>query len=463
MDPMPVHLSSAREASLRCMLPLVCIYEFHIQARLFNEEGQLISESGPVSMRDDDWMCLTSDVASGCNGSPTYRLLSLVRECPNGWAFCFDVKERSDSVSVLTYVRVVQCAGPLADEPEDGSHTHKLPACAGKQPPHEDVFDCTELDCSGLHPTHSALLQLFRQPDGQLLDPLFWTSLSPASATATPDRSLLSGLLQASDHELKACYSELGAAGYSRLRQLLWHTIGISVQALAETMDCLEAKGFPPVFIFMYDQAWLLLAQLFRIAADILKSNVVEMSLNVFAWALHSAAPDRRVGSNFGQPHRDQSYRDCHAEDGHLSMMTVWVSLVPVTLDNGCMYVLPSDRDPWLAQADHPLHVRPDEQAVRPLGEPLPCEAGDVLMWRADLVHWGSACQATATQPRKSLATMFLRPGAGQRNTITAEELRAGLSMDARLRIVARTLLQYKSWYPDFAGLCLEGQPAPGA
>ena len=35
-------------------------------------------------------------------------------------------------------------------------------------------------------------------------------------------------------------------------------------------------------------------------------------------------------GGNFGKPHRDDSFDQCHDADGRPSVLTVWVPLVPV-------------------------------------------------------------------------------------------------------------------------------------
>merc|ERR1740121_962410 len=203
----------------------------------------------------------------------------------------------------------------------------------------------------------------------------------------------------------------------------------------------------------MYDQAWLLLLELFAVAAAALGTVAVDMSLTVFAWALQPGPGLGRVGGNFGQPHRDQKHSACHTADGRLSMLTVWVPLVPVTVESGCMHVLPAECDPLLASPEDPRHMRPDADAALALGEPLPCEAGDALMWGSSTVHWGGPCSEEAAVPRKSIATMFMLPGADKSNSISEVELRRGLGLRERLRSISRSLVQYRSWYPDFAGL----------
>ncbi|CAE8664023.1 unnamed protein product, partial [Polarella glacialis] len=121
LEPMPVHLSSSNEASFRCMTSLDSVREVFMQACIRNEDGLILCDSGPVSLRDDDWTCLSSCGTFG-SGWPAYRLLCCMRDCENGWTLCFDVKERSDSTSLLTYVRAVRsCVRPASDEkPDDG-------------------------------------------------------------------------------------------------------------------------------------------------------------------------------------------------------------------------------------------------------------------------------------------------------------------------------------------------------
>ena len=40
--------------------------------------------------------------------------------------------------------------------------------------------------------------------------------------------------------------------------------MGVSLRALSETIDALRVAGYPPVFILMYDQAWVLCERLFE-------------------------------------------------------------------------------------------------------------------------------------------------------------------------------------------------------
>merc|ERR1712039_757710 len=94
--------------------------------------------------------------------------------------------------------------------------------------------------------------------------------------------------------------------------------------------------------------------------------------------------------------------------DGKFSMVTTWIPIVPVTIDNGCMYVVKMNQDPLFALAEDPLHMKPDRDLAISQGHPLLCDAGDVLMWRSSLIHWGSGCAPGVVKPRKSISTLFM-------------------------------------------------------
>ena len=79
--------------------------------------------------------------------------------------------------------------------------------------------------------------------------------------------------------------------------------------------------------------------------------------------------------------------------------------------------------------------------------------AGDVLLWRANLIHWGSACGESNPTPRKSIAMAFMRPDGTDSGRFSRGTLQSGLSLTRRVRVIARALLTYEHWHPDFSGL----------
>lgn len=215
----------------------------------------------------------------------------------------------------------------------------------------------------------------------------------------------------------------------------------------------------------MYDQAWTLCERLFEVMRFAMDGEIA-LDVSVFAWALRPAktassgsrAADEEIGNNFGTPHRDSRFDDCHDEHGAPTELSVWIPLVPVTTDNGCMIVVPAQHDPLFAASTHPLHMKPAQSMPWAHLRALPAAAGDVLIWHPNLIHWGSACGEACAEPRKSIAMAFTRVRSGETATgqIKQSELREGLSLARRIRIVAKGLLTYKHWHPSFNGLAAD-------
>ena len=123
--------------------------------------------------------------------------------------------------------------------------------------------------------------------------------------------------------------------------------------------------------------------------------------------------------------------------------------------------VVPAQHDPLFTCSRDPRHMQPDKTMPWPHVRALaPCAAGIALIWHASLIHWGSACDEGEAQPRQSIACAFKLPGAGVGSgggggggRVTRAQLARGLSVRERFRIVAKALLRYEHWHPEFAGL----------
>jgi len=112
-----------------------------------------------------------------------------------------------------------------------------------------------------------------------LLDKDFWRSLAkgltiaeePAAATLAGMRlsdhfSTSPGALR-SDEVLKLLLNR----GFCSVKGVEWEALGVDFPAIARTMDALKAAGWPPVFVFMYDESWRLLEALFEVTAPLLQ------------------------------------------------------------------------------------------------------------------------------------------------------------------------------------------------
>jgi hypothetical protein len=277
---------------------------------------------------------------------------------------------------------------------------------------------------------------------------------------------------------VKAVCSENASASISARRSAAplpsiaidWASRRPLLQKIANCIEMLKAKGWPPAFVFMYDEPWELVDGLFDLMQPVLGDDCV-LDASVFAWGLDRGSRTEHVGGNFKLPHRDAAYSDVHDKQGRPINLSVWMCINEVTLDNGCMYVLPKEADPLFAKEDSSYHMEPAFASKTTPGldvnfdldcvVPQPGPPGSVLCWTGNLVHWGSSCSAYAADPRKNIAMAFrVSPNKVPfaeneysetgRPPLTREEARK-LGLQDRLSVVAASLLAYAHWFPDFS------------
>ena len=261
------------------------------------------------------------------------------------------------------------------------------------------------------------------------------------------------------------------------------------------TILALRKAGWPPAFIFIYDEAWALVDDLFAAAVPELGDDcVMEPDLNCWCLSRSDAQGEIYVGMAFGAPHRDLRYDNCHNEETDAPRaLSTWMPVNPsgATEANGCMRVIAIEDDAFYYCPDHPHHhdqataLAFDDDLVAHTTA-LAAAAGDVCCWVPCVVHWGGAFCDDAlggcggAEPRASIAATLRRrdaprsvfgslaaPGiiAAEPDCDTDEEepisgpqplTRAGaraVPLRTRLAYVAKALLAYSHWYPGFPGL----------
>lgn len=213
----------------------------------------------------------------------------------------------------------------------------------------------------------------------------------------------------------------------SQLAETGWMQSAVPIvenaEMLHEGLKRIESLGFAPAFLYVFDQAWDLLTMAWDHAEAMLGTECVLDTNQVTAFHLQHREGnkgDKYVGANFGTPHRDQSYADTHTAEGEVKIVHVWIPLNDVSVENGCMYVLPREFDNLYADdklhAHRQCHLQQESslaqmiwfplEGVRPLTGP----AGTLMAWSGCAVHWGSACQRpAANNPRASMAFVFRR------------------------------------------------------
>lgn len=266
-----------------------------------------------------------------------------------------------------------------------------------------------------------------------LADPALWHSFAPTLHVGDARLSAAAMQPMAFDaSSLAGLNANLVREGYFQLPALDW---GVDVAHVAAGVSAVVAAGYLPVFAFMYDQPWFMYARLHALLASVLDEHYMMMPA-FWAWHVDGA----REGAGW-RPHRDLGHRTL-LPDRRPKAMTVWLPLTDATPQNGCMYILPADRDPhYGTPRDHEISV--DLQSVRA----LPSEAGGLLAWTQAVFHWGGRARTPVAAPRISLAVEFQR---SDQPPIYEPLLDPRQLPDPsfRLKLILRQALQYQHMYP---------------
>jgi len=283
-----------------------------------------------------------------------------------------------------------------------------------------------------------------------LAHPAQWQRLAPDLHVG--DSAVMAAaetVLTFDDAVLAGVDARLLREGYFQLPPLDW---GLDVGVLARGVSAVTAAGHLPVFAFMYDEVWVMYARLRALLTAVLTETY--MMLPAF-WMWHVDGKRERAGWT---PHRDNA-KNALLSDRSLRALTLWVPLTDATPVNGCMYVLPADRDPLYGNGEDAIG-NVDLQDVRA----LPSPAGGLLGWSQGIFHWGGRASANLVTPRISMAVEFQRGDEMpiDEPLLPPEEIP---SLELRLRLILRQVLQYQHMYPlspDLKALAeAHGTPRP--
>jgi hypothetical protein len=236
------------------------------------------------------------------------------------------------------------------------------------------------------------------------------------------------------------------AAGLALLRQEGYLEVpGFLPPVEAGRMDGAVRKlvggGWQPVFAMVYDEFWDAVASLAPVLAGILGDDYRQLP-DFWAWHVNASDVDRGWS-----PHRDRP--GTVLPDGTPATLTVWFALSEATPLNGCIYMMPMQRDALFhstATATVPLNQLQNIRA-------LPVRAGSVLAWNQQVFHWGARSSSRADGPRVSFACEFQRGDIPPCNTpLLIPVMRP--DFQTRLRLIGMQVLQYQHMYKLSAQLC---------
>lgn len=281
------------------------------------------------------------------------------------------------------------------------------------------------------HPSESNI-ELNLELNEKLLTRQFWQTLAPTLHIAHPDYNHVPtpAITEQQNHHLKQLMQH---EGYFHGSIGAWHT---PLEPLINVMTQLKELGLPPVFAFVYDEIWQLAIKLSSTLSCVLGEGYW-MLPDFWAWYIDPAHAETGW-----KPHRDKGYRSL-LPDGSPSSVTVWIPLTPATTLNGCIYLLPADRDPVYA-TENDQHWDIHYPEIRA----LPANPGEFLIWNQAVLHWGShSSPRAAGQPRISCAFEFQRANIAPWNQPLIVS-NGFLTFNQRLMLIGKQIQQYKHMYP---------------
>ncbi len=225
----------------------------------------------------------------------------------------------------------------------------------------------------------------------QLLDLSYWQDLNPhLHITQAP---AFTAPLTLSQERLEAISDTLHHDGYLHQGPVFEEK---DITPLRLGIETLVAHGWPPAFIYVYDESW----NLFHKLSTFLSHFLGDFALLPHFWAWH-VAPDPKGSTSGWPPHVDYP-GECAFFDDYLISLSLWIPLSDATAENGCMNILPLSR-----QKEYASPIKEPEDILLQDVRCLPAKAGSLLGWRQDLWHWSGRSSKYARDPRISLSLEF--------------------------------------------------------
>jgi hypothetical protein len=265
----------------------------------------------------------------------------------------------------------------------------------------------------------------------------FWRELCPALRIG--DLDFLSSLDQVGGEagDIERLRDLIRTEGYFQLPPPVWE---LPITEMSALIARLAEQNIPTVFAFVYDEFWALSMKLTRMLEGLLGPGFLRLP-DFWAWHV-----DPAKGESGWRPHRDKDYNALRP-DRSAKALTVWVPLSESTPLNGCIYILPADRDPVYGTVND-KQIKVDLPDIRA----LPAQPGSIFVWTQALLHWGSHACPREKQPRISVAIEFQAGDVPPYNEPLMQPL--GIpAFNVRVRLAAKLILQYqhKHGLPDEA------------
>ena len=154
--------------------------------------------------------------------------------------------------------------------------------------------------------------------------------------------------------------------------------------------EAVRADGWPVAFAFVFDDFWTI-----AVRPGLPRSSARRWAKPVFRTPSSGRIGYRANGASpAGGPHED--YRDVGE-----TFLSLWIPLSDITVENGCMCLLPGASSREISMATEERRDLPPTVFRRALQDviALPASAGSMIGWRGDVLHWGGA-NTGGSEPR---------------------------------------------------------------
>jgi hypothetical protein len=220
--------------------------------------------------------------------------------------------------------------------------------------------------------------------------------------------------------------------GYFKIDPPNWN---LNIIDMASAASKMAEMNLPIPLVFLFDEFWIIFLKLHNIAEAVLGKGYLRLP---DFWGWHVDPQKKQSGWT---PHRDKGYKSLNA-DGTPKSITFWIPLSASTPLNGCMYIVPANKDKnYGTPQDSQLNF--DLPSIRA----LPAAAGSILCWNQAVLHWGSQCSERELQPRISVAFEFQSGDVAPYNQPIMDP-RSIPTFEFRLKLIAKQILQYQHMYP---------------
>lgn len=260
----------------------------------------------------------------------------------------------------------------------------------------------------------------------------FWREYCPSMHILDTEFLQAHPLFSVDDQTGRNLKELVATEGYFQLQPSEW---GLPIAEMAALAARLDKEGIPAPFAFVFDEFWLLGVKVKLLVEAVLGPDFLRLP-DFWVWHV-----DPQRGDSGWRPHRDKGHWSLR-EDGSTKALTIWLALSDSTTLNGCMYIVPANRDPTYGTPED-KEWKFEYSDIRA----LPAPAGTIFAWNQAVMHWGSNTSPRETQPRISVAFEFQATDVEPFNQPLMDPLTVP-DLATRLKLIAKQILQYQHMYP---------------